>query len=236
MTKTQILAKIRQDLRANVEARYRDGARRFFNEEVDIMGVRTGLVRKIARTYWADIKNWEKKEILELAEELLASGVAEESTVAFEWAVKLKPQYEPADFMYFERWLKKYADNWAKVDDLCTHIIGPFFLRYPEYVKKIHVWAQSRNRWERRGAAVSLIPAFKQRQFYDELIKVATTMMMDNDDLVQKGYGWALKEASKYYNKEVFDFVMKNKAKMPRTALRYAIEHYPPAKRKQAMS
>ncbi len=42
--------------------------------------------------------------------------------------------------------------------------------------------------------------------------------------MVQKGYGWMLKEASKPYQEEVFDFVMKNKTVMPRTALRYAIE------------
>jgi 3-methyladenine DNA glycosylase AlkD len=58
---------------------------------------------------------------------------------------------------------------------------------------------------------------------------------MDRDDMVQKGYGWMLKEASKPYQKEVFDFVMRNKAVMPRTALRYAIEKMPADLRAKAM-
>jgi 3-methyladenine DNA glycosylase AlkD len=45
--------------------------------------------------------------------------------------------------------------------------------------------------------------------------------------MVQKGYGWMLKVASQAHLKEVFDYVIKNKAVMPRTALRYAIEKMP---------
>ena len=55
------------------------------------------------------------------------------------------------------------------------------------------------------------------------------------DDMVQKGYGWMLKEASKPWQREVFDFVIRNKAVMPRTALRYAIEKMPPDLRAKAM-
>jgi 3-methyladenine DNA glycosylase AlkD len=53
--------------------------------------------------------------------------------------------------------------------------------------------------------------------------------------MVQKGYGWMLKEASKPYQKEVFDFVTSHKAVMPRTALRYAIEKMPADLRAKAM-
>jgi len=54
--------------------------------------------------------------------------------------------------------------------------------------------------------------------------------------LVQKGYGWMLKEAANLFPQEVFQYVLKNKAKMPRTALRYAIEKMPAAWRKKALS
>jgi 3-methyladenine DNA glycosylase AlkD len=49
---------------------------------------------------------------------------------------------------------------------------------------------------------------------------------MENS-LVQKGYGWMLKAASKLHQQEVFDYVMKKKSIMPRTSLRYAIEKMP---------
>jgi 3-methyladenine DNA glycosylase AlkD len=45
-----------------------------------------------------------------------------------------------------------------------------------------------------------------------------------------------LKEATKQFPDEVFAYVMKHKSKMPRTALRYAIEKMPEKRRKQAMA
>jgi 3-methyladenine DNA glycosylase AlkD len=54
--------------------------------------------------------------------------------------------------------------------------------------------------------------------------------------MVQKGYGWLLKEASRKHQQEVFEFVVKHKRVMPRTALRYAIEKMPQDLRKQAMA
>jgi 3-methyladenine DNA glycosylase AlkD len=59
---------------------------------------------------------------------------------------------------------------------------------------------------------------------------------MDEDDMVQKGYGWLLKVASKLNQKKVFEFVYARRLKMPRTALRYAIEKMPESLRKKAMS
>ena len=53
--------------------------------------------------------------------------------------------------------------------------------------------------------------------------------------MVQKGYGWLLKSASMAFQKEIFDYVVSNKAHMPRTALRYAIEKMPEEMRKIAM-
>jgi 3-methyladenine DNA glycosylase AlkD len=57
----------------------------------------------------------------------------------------------------------------------------------------------------------------------------------DTDDLVQKGYGWMLKEASRRHPEEVFRYVMKHREDMPRTALRYAIEKMPGDWKRQAM-
>ena len=60
-------------------------------------------------------------------------------------------------------------------------------------------------------------------------------LLLDGDDLVQKGYGWMLKEASKQHQQQVFDYVIKNRSVMPRTALRYAIEKMPQDLREEAM-
>jgi 3-methyladenine DNA glycosylase AlkD len=58
----------------------------------------------------------------------------------------------------------------------------------------------------------------------EDVFEISNSLLKDKDDLVQKGYGWLLKEASRLHQKEVFEYVMKNKRNMPRMALRYAIE------------
>ena len=84
--------------------------------------------------------------------------------------------------------------------------------------------------------------------FLNDILEIADTLLFDNDDLVQKGYGWMLKAASmsesfvkgdaetkKLHLETVYNFVMKNKAIMPRTALRYAIEKMPANLKSEAM-
>ena len=71
--------------------------------------------------------------------------------------------------------------------------------------------------------------------FLPDIFEISDLLLTDKDDLVRKGYGWMLKEASKSHLQEVFDYVMKNKKEMPRTSLRYAIEKFPPDLRAEAM-
>ena len=81
-----------------------------------------------------------------------------------------------------------------------------------------------------------MIPSLRKEQGLAAAFEIAELLLEDAEDLVQKGYGWMLKEAGNQFPEEVFDFVMKHRARMPRTALRYAIEKYPPAMRKRAMN
>ena len=75
-----------------------------------------------------------------------------------------------------------------------------------------------------------------QNESKKDIFEIADILLLDKGDLVQKGYGWMLKAASKSYQKEVFEYVMKNKTKMPRTALRYAIEKMPKDLKVKAMA
>jgi 3-methyladenine DNA glycosylase AlkD len=67
-------------------------------------------------------------------------------------------------------------------------------------------------------------------------LAIANILLLDRDDLVQKGYGWMLKEASRKNQKEVFDYIIKHKKTMSRTALRYAIEKMPEELKREAMA
>ena len=107
---------------------------------------------------------------------------------------------------------------------------------FPEKISYLEKWAKLPGRWMKRASAVTLIVPARKGLFLKDIFKIAGILLMDKDDMVQKGYGWMLKAASQAYQKEVFDFVIKNKAVMPRTSLRYAIEKMPKELKIMAMA
>ncbi len=233
--KTNVITAIRQELQPQIDAKTQASFQRFFKEKVTAYGVKTALVSKIAKKYFPEVKPLGKKAVFALCEELFGSDYMEEAFIASEWAYWLRDEYEPGDFATFERWLTKYVNNWAKCDTLCNHTIGAFIEKYPQYIENLKTWAKSGNRWLRRAAAVTLIIPAKQGKFLTDIFEISDILLEDKDNLVQKGYGWMLKEASRTHQEEVFDYVVLNSKLMPRMALRYAIEKMPEDLRHRAM-
>ncbi|MDR2955473.1 MAG: DNA alkylation repair protein [Prevotella sp.] len=247
----KILRDIRQALKDNVEEKVLAMGASFFKEEVKFYGVRTLTVTKIGREAYKEIKDWPKEKVFELCEELWKSGYNEEAWIACNLSYYICDRYEPADFKIFERWVHQYVTNWASCDTLCNHTVGTFIEMYPDYIKELKRWTLSENRWVKRAAAVTLIIPARKGLFLKDIFEIADIMLLDKDDLVQKGYGWMLKAASlseptaaakkpdpatqKMHLEAVFNYVLSKKAVMPRTALRYAIEKMPKDMRAEAM-
>jgi 3-methyladenine DNA glycosylase AlkD len=230
-----VIARIRQELESLADPELQKTSRRFFKEDIRCYGMKTATVVTIAKKYWKEVKGRSKPEIFSLCEELYKSGYMEESFIVSNWAHALSGRYEKEDLPVFRCWIETYITNWASCDGFCNHTMGDFIEQYPEYTEELKQWTQSQNRWMRRAAAVSLIVPAKHGKFLDESIAIADLMLTDGDDMVQKGYGWLLKEASRKHTEEVFSYVMKNKRVMPRTALRYAIELMPKDLKAEAM-
>jgi 3-methyladenine DNA glycosylase AlkD len=219
-----IIEKIRRELKSNADPEIQKTSKRYFKEEIRCYGMKTATVIAMAKKYWKEVKGRSKPEIFTLCEELYQSGYMEESFIVSEWACALSGRYDREDLAIFRRWIDAFITNWASCDGFCNHTVGNFIVQYPDCIDELKRWTQSENRWMRRAAAVSLIVPAKQGKFLKESIEIADLLLTDSDDMVQKGYGWLLKEASRKHNDEIFSFVMKNKRRMPRTALRYAIE------------
>lgn len=230
-----IIARIRQELAALADPEIQKTSRRYFREPILCYGMKTATGIAIARKYWKEVKGRPKPEIFALCEELYQSGYMEESFIVSEWVHALSGRYEKGDIAVFRHWIDTYITNWASCDGFCNHTMGDFIEQFPEYIDELKHWTQSENRWMRRAATVSLIVPAKHGKFLNESMEIAGLLLTDADDLVQKGYGWLLKEASRKHTDEVFSFVMKNRKVMPRTALRYAIELMPKDLRDQAM-
>ena len=222
-----VIQKIREELIENRDDATLKTAQRFFKEEILCYGVKTGTVKKIADRFWNEVKFLDKTEIFRLCEELYRSHFCEEAFIVSFWVPRLKDRFEKEDITLFKHWIETYISNWAMCDGFCNHAMGDFIGKYPEYLDELKRWTGSKNRWMRRASAVSLIVPAKQGKYLDTVLEIATLLLTDDDDMVRKGYGWLLKEASRKHQDEVFEFVMRNRKVMPRTALRYAIELMP---------
>jgi len=215
------------ELRKNSDPTY--NVQRWFKEPIKSYGVRYPVVKKIAKEFFPTCPAC---ELVDACDALWSSGYQEEGSIAIQWVKKTK-LYE---FYMLETWLYKYVKNWAHVDELCVGVLGPMLILKPEHIDRVKSWAKSTSRWKRRAAAVSFIVPIRRGLYKEHMFNVAASLLKDDDDLVQKGYGWLLKEGCKKFQSEVFEFVIKNKKNMPRTALRYAIEKMPANLKEQVMA
>ena len=232
----EIVARLEKELEKMSDAKLQQTSQRFFKESIKTYGTKTGDIVKLGKTYFKEIKDLKKEEVFELCESLWQSGYLEETFIACEWSYNMHKQFEEKDIQIFERWIDKYITNWASCDTFCNHTVGEFIMMYPQYISTLKTWAKSKTRWMKRASAVSLIIPARKGMFLDDIFEIADTLLLDSDDMVQKGYGWMLKVASQSHEKEVFDYVMNHKSNMPRTALRYAIEKMPKELKAQAMA
>lgn len=195
-------------------------------------------LRKISSRIWRGIKAQgvpDLESVLEYCNDLLERWTSEYRVVAFDWCYRMKKHYEPKHYSIFERWVKTYLTTWGSVDDFCTHTMGYFLYTYPEFAGEVKKWVESENPWVRRAAAVSFIYGLRRDIFLEHVFNVADALLTDEHRYVQWGYGWMLKEATKHFLDDIFEYVMEHKVVMPRSALRYAIEKMPREYKSKAM-
>jgi 3-methyladenine DNA glycosylase AlkD len=224
---SEIVEDIRKELLKNADEKTRVSGERFFKEPVKLYGLKSAITELIGKEHFKKLKERGKSEVFDLCEELWESGYLEEAGIACNWSYYVHKDFRPEDIKLFGRWVNDYVNNWASCDTLCNHSVGTLVEMYPDQITELKSWSESRNRWMKRASAVSLIIPARKGLFLDDIFEISGTLLLDKDDMVQKGYGWMLKAASQANQKEVFDYVIKNKTIMPRTSLRYAIEKMP---------
>jgi 3-methyladenine DNA glycosylase AlkD len=231
-----LLIRIRETLVISSDEKTRQSSQHYFKESILCHGVKSAAVGRIGKEFYKSLPDVSKETVYGLCDELWKTGYLEESFIACNWSYFQRKAYQPEDFKTFERWVSNYITNWAACDTLCNHTVGTFIEMYPSFLSDLKKWALSENRWMRRASAVSLIVPARKGKFLKDILEIADILLLDKDDMVQKGYGWMLKAASEAHQQTIFDYVMEKKTIMPRTSLRYAIEKMPDELREIAMT
>lgn len=115
------------------------------------------------------------------------------------------------------------ANNWDLVDLTAPKILGHWLLDHDRSV--LYLLSESQSLWEQRVAIVCTITLIAQHQFEDSLALVKKQMQHPHD-LMHKANGWMLREIGKRDRSVLTAFLEEYTTQLPRTTLRYAIEHY----------
>ena len=198
--------------------------------------LRTNDIRKISARLFKGMKGKPIQDIFAVCGELLEQRSGPMGVIAFDFAYRVRKQYDEATFPIFEGWLEKYVRGWGDCDDFCTHAFGELICQNTRLAENVAAWTKSGEFWMRRAAAVVLIPSIWQGKCKEtNPLRISDLLMADEHDLVRKGYGWMLKVLSVKEPELVFDYLLQNKAAMPRVAYRYALEKMDAGKKRILM-
>jgi 3-methyladenine DNA glycosylase AlkD len=124
----------------------------------------------------------------------------------------------------FELYLRRSdrINNWDLVDLGAPYVVGRYLSDKPRDV--LYELARSENVWKRRTAIVATSYFIRQGD-RDDTFEIAEMLLDDDHDLIHKATGGWLREAGKKDRRRLLSFLDEHAATMPRTMLRYAIEH-----------
>jgi 3-methyladenine DNA glycosylase AlkD len=116
---------------------------------------------------------------------------------------------------------------------LAHYLLSPMVNAKPARCREVFPWAKSKNRWRRRAACVALIRGVREKKFFAEVTRLSEMLLSEQDDMVQKGLGWLLRETAKSDAKRAVPYLMKIRGRAPRLVLRTACETLPAAERRR---
>jgi 3-methyladenine DNA glycosylase AlkD len=221
---------------ARALARYFKVAPGSYGEGDIFLGLKLGDLRRLAKPYIA--LTFEPDQWLPM----LRSPIHEHRLIALvvmsERASKSakKPDGDSELQVIYDTYLgnTRYVNNWDLVDVSCGPIVGGYLQdrdRSPLYELAHSDWL-----WDRRIAMVSSQHFLRHGETSD-LYRLAEILLPDRHDLIHKAVGWSLREAGKRVDRdELRRFLDQHASIMPRTALRYAIEHFEPAERQHYLA
>jgi 3-methyladenine DNA glycosylase AlkD len=235
VTPAYIADHIRRVLADGGSAPHAEGVQHFFKEVVKSRGWYTAELRKVAVRFRRTILREQGLAFLiKVADELFSGDVLEEKVFAVLMLERITGQLGDGEFKLFESWLKRIS-SWAEHDGLVHYLIAPMVAMKPARVRNVFRWAESRDRWHRRAACVALIQGTRQKMFFPHIVRLSNRLLADQDDMVQKGLGWLLRETAKADARRTVPYLMKIREQTPRLVLRTACETLPAGTRKRVL-
>ncbi len=234
-TEPMTAARIRQRLRTFATKEKAAGLKRFFKTDPGQYGAGDKFLGVMVPDIRQAVKEFRETPLLEVTK-LLRSPWHEERFCAL---LLLVDRFEHGDEAARKRVYSLYlrntrsVNNWDLVDLSAPRIVGPFLDGSSRAI--LYRFVRSKDLWERRIAILATFHFIRKGDFSDALA-LAEMLLADEHDLMHKAVGWMLREVGKKDVVVLEKFLREHHHRMPRTALRYAIERFPEAKRKRYLT
>src|SRR5262249_3030050 len=235
ITPRYIADHIRRVLKDAGSVPHAEGVQHFFQEEIKSRGWYTAELRRVAVRFRRTIQREQGTDFLvKVADNLFRGDVLEEKVFGVFLLESITGELGNSEFRLFESWLNRIS-SWADHDGLVHYLIAPMIAAKASRTAFVFRWAKSKKRWHRRAACVALIQGTRQRLFFPQIVRLSNTLLYDEDDMVQKGLGWLLRETAKADPKRTIPYLMRIRSEVPRLVLRTACETLSPTERSRIL-
>ncbi len=131
---------VQERLRAAADPEFRMGQQRFFQHEVDTWGVRGPALQAIARDVYREVRSWPTARRNRLCDDFWRSGKLEEGALVCYVYRRFQRECGRCEFKLFERWLDRYANNWAICDGLASWLLAACIANDPSLISELPPW------------------------------------------------------------------------------------------------
>lgn len=165
---------------------------RDFTEGYDAFGIEEEDI-KILRDRILESYNLSPREIADFGLTLLKTGKYEFGSLAIMLIRKHRPRLDPYIREKIKEWLDTGVENWAHADMLGIKILPVLFELELIDITSYASWRDSRSKWTRRAAVVSLIWLRKALPAED-ILRFVEPLLADKERVVQQALGWLFKD------------------------------------------
>lgn len=192
----KLIAGVHQAIK-NTTGRHQPMAdRRFHKHDAYLSyGLKASEFREIMDEFRPQFLALSLQERMNLAVKFLQERVGDLGHVGLHILTLSVKELGPEDLAYLDG-LPVYFKSWSHVDHLSLGVMQPLLWKYrTETLELLEQWSRSPVRWKRRASVVTFVrKVAKSGEFIEEVIRLCENLVWDEEDIVQKGVGWALKD------------------------------------------